>query len=68
MSYLTLEQVAGLFWPNEEPHQLKVNTAWLEGVLEDLEVDDWYGWEKTKIVIQKKGDNEFARARPRKLR
>lgn len=68
MSYLTLEQVAKLFWPNEEPHQLKVNTAWLEGVLEDLEVDDWYGWEKTKIVIQKKGDNEFARARPRKLR
>lgn len=68
MSCLTLEQVARLFWPNEEPHQLKVNTAWLEGVLEDLEVDDWYGWEKTKIVIQKKGDNKFARARPRKLR
>lgn len=68
MSYLTLEEVAKLFWPNEESHQMKVNIAWLEGVLEDLEVDEWYGWKQTKIVIQKKGDNEFIRAKPRRLR
>lgn len=47
---------------------MKVNIAWLEGVLEDLEVDEWYGWKQTKIVIQKKGDNKFIRAKPRRPR
>ena len=42
MSDLTVEDVAQLFWPNEGA-QLKVNTAWLEGVLDDLEVGGWYG-------------------------
>ena len=53
---------------SEESHQMKVNIAWLEGVLEDLEVDEWYGWKQTKIVIQKKGDNKFIRAKPRRPR
>ena len=62
MSLLTVEDLAQLFWPHEESHQLRVNTAWLEGVLDDLEVGDWYGWKKTRIVIQKRGDNLFIRS------
>ena len=62
MPELTVEDVAQLFWPNEESHQLKVNTAWLEGVLDDLEVGSWYGWKQTRVVVQKKGDNRFTRA------
>ena len=68
MSELTVEDVAELFWPNEKLHQLRVNTAWLEGVLDDLEIDDWYGWKKARIVIQKKGDNCFIQAKPRRIR
>lgn len=68
MPELTIEDVAQLFWPNEESHQLKVNTAWLEGVLDDLEVGSWYGWKQTRVVVQKKGDNKFTRAKSRRLR
>ena len=68
MSDLTVEDVAQLFWPNEELHQLRVNTAWLEGVLDDLEIGGWYGWKQTRVVIQKKGDNQFTRAKSRRLR
>ena len=68
MSDLTVEDVAQLFWPNEELHQLRVNTAWLEGVLDDLEIGGLYGWKQTRVVIQKKGDNQFTRAKSRRLR
>ena len=68
MLELTVEDVAQLFWPNEELHQLRVNTAWLEGVLDDLEVGGWYGCKQTRIVVQKKGDNRFIRAKARRFR
>ena len=55
MSDLTVEDVAQLFWPNEELHQLRVNTAWLEGVLDDLEVGELVWLEANQGCYSKEG-------------